>query len=178
MNRFNRFRAHRLGLAGLLVAFVALVSPLPIGSASPPAAGSYTPTESRNLAIVQAGFDKWKAGTGSPIDSLAPDGSFEVTGNSMIAGVYTNKQDLNARLFGPFNARLIGGLKPTIRNIYADGDTVVAFYDGTATANDGQPYHNTYAWFMQMRDGKIVRVEAFLDSLALNDLWQRVPPRP
>ena len=57
----------------------------------------------------------------------------------MIAGVYPNKQDLNARLFGPFNARLIGGLKPTIRNIYADGDTVAAFYDGSATANDGQP---------------------------------------
>lgn len=173
MDAFNRFRPQRLGLASLFAATTMLIAPMPFA-----AAGPYTPTERRNLAIIKDDFDKWQAGTGSPIDSLAPDGTFEVTGDSMIAGIYTSKRDLNARLFGPFNARLVSGLKPTIRNVYADGDTVVAFYDGSATANDGQPYHNTYTWFMHMRDGQIVRVEAFLDSIALNDLWQRVAPRP
>ena len=75
MHAFNRFRLRHLGLAGVLVAMVMLIGPVPFA-----AAGPYTPTESRNLAIIQAGFDKWRAGTGSPVDSLAPDGTFEVTG--------------------------------------------------------------------------------------------------
>jgi ketosteroid isomerase-like protein len=29
-----------------------------------------------------------------------------------------------------------------------------------------------------MRDGQIIRAEAFLDSISFNDLWQHVTPRP
>ena len=68
------------------------------------------------------------------------------------------------------------GLKPTIRQLYADGDTVVAFFDASGTAKDGVPYSNTYAWFLELRDGKIVKAHAFFDSVAFNDLWSRVKP--
>ena len=44
------------------------------------------------------------------------------------------------------------------------------------TAKDGKPYVNTYAWFLDMRDGKIVKASAFFDSIAFNDLWTRVQP--
>jgi hypothetical protein len=57
-----------------------------------------------------------------------------------------------------------------------DGDTVVAFFDAKGTARDGQPYANTYAWFLEMKDGKIVRAHAFFDSIAFNDFWRRVAP--
>jgi ketosteroid isomerase-like protein len=46
-------------------------------------------------------------------------------------------------------------LKPTIRNIYAEGDTVIVFFDASGTARDGLPYENTYAWFLDIRDGKV-----------------------
>jgi ketosteroid isomerase-like protein len=34
-------------------------------------------------------------------------------------------------------------LKPTIRDIYAEGDTVIVFFDASGTARDGRPYANT-----------------------------------
>jgi uncharacterized protein len=67
-------------------------------------------------------------------------------------------------------------LRPVrIRSIHADGDTVIVLWDGHGTANDGQPYNNSYAWFMRMRDGKITDGTAFYDSISFNDLWSRIP---
>jgi ketosteroid isomerase-like protein len=76
----------------------------------------------------------------------------------------------------PFNARMKVGLKPTIRNIYTDGDTVIVFFDASGTARDGKTYANTYAWFLELRNGKIVKASAFFDSVVFNEFWQRVTP--
>ena len=68
------------------------------------------------------------------------------------------------------------GLKPTIREIQADGGTVVVLFDAAGTAKDSKPYVNTYAWFLELADGKIVKATAFYDSIAFNDFWTRVQP--
>ena len=65
---------------------------------------------------------------------------------------------------------------PTVRGVYADGDMVIALFDGDGTARDGKPYKNTYSWYMQMRDGKIVNVIAFFDTVEFNDFWTRIKP--
>jgi hypothetical protein len=62
-----------------------------------------------------------------------------------------------------------------IRSVHADGDVVV--WDGRGVANDGKAYANSYAWIMEMRDGRVVDGTAFYDSLSFNDLWTRVPTR-
>ena len=64
-----------------------------------------------------------------------------------------------------------------VRSVHADGDTVIVLWDGRGTANDGQPYQNSYAWFMALRDGKVVDGTAFYDSISFNELWARVQPR-
>lgn len=61
-------------------------------------------------------------------------------------------------------------------SLIAEGDDVVAIWDGTATARDGSPYVNTYAWVMTMRDERVVKGTAFLDLVALGDFLRRVPP--
>jgi uncharacterized protein len=45
--------------------------------------------------------------------------------------------------------------------VNADGDTVIVLWDGRGIANDGKPYENSCAWFMKMRDGKVVDGAAF-----------------
>src|SRR5437763_127378 len=50
-------------------------------------------------------------------------------------------------------------------------------WDGHGVANDGRPYDNSYAWFMTVRDGKVIDGTAFFDSISFNDLWTRVPPQ-
>jgi ketosteroid isomerase-like protein len=76
----------------------------------------------------------------------------------------------------PFNARLSKRLLPTVRGIYADADMVIALFDAEGTARDGRPYKNTYTWYLQMHEGRIVNVVAFFDTIELTDLWTRINP--
>ncbi|MDF2582115.1 MAG: hypothetical protein K0R33_758 [Mycobacterium sp.] len=157
---------------GLFLA-LAFMFALPMGTAS---AQPYDSTESANLATVRSGFDAWANGTGSPYDALAENVRWEIVGNSVASRIYTSKADFIDNVIAPFNARMSQRLVPTVRDVYADGDTVVVFFDAEGTARDGGPYRNTYSWFLTLRDGQIVKASAFFDSIAFNDLWRRVTP--
>jgi ketosteroid isomerase-like protein len=137
-----------------------------------------TGTTARNRETVQASFDAWRAGTGSPFDLLVDNAIWTIVGNSVASRTYVSKEDF-IEVIRPFNARMSVGLKPTtIRGVHADGDTVVIFFDASGTARDGKPYANTYAWFFEMKDGRVVKASAFFDSVEFNDFWQRVTPAP
>jgi ketosteroid isomerase-like protein len=139
-------------------------------------ASATTTQEDRNRALVQQGFDAWAAGTGSPYDLLADDAEWTIVGNNAAARTYPSKEAFMAGVIRPFNARMQTRLVPTVRRLYAEGDTVIAFFDAAGTARDGQPYRNTYAWFLEMRDERIVHAHAFFDSIAFDDFWTRVTP--
>lgn len=132
--------------------------------------------EEQNRGSVARGFEAWANGTGSPYDLLAEDASWTITGNSMAAKTYPTKEAFMSEVIRPFNARMRTRLIPSVRKLYAEGDTVIAFFDAKGTARDGQPYTNTYAWILDMSDGKIVRASAFFDSIAFDDLWRRLEP--
>ena len=92
----------------------------------------------------------------------------------MAEKTYNSRDEFLDTVIKPFNAWLTKPLIPTVRNLHSDGDTVIALFDGEATALDDKPYRNTYAWFMEMRDGKIVKATAFFDSIAFDEFWKRV----
>ncbi|HZH11168.1 MAG TPA: nuclear transport factor 2 family protein [Microvirga sp.] len=132
-------------------------------------------TATENKGLVQHAFDAWASGTGSPYDLLAENVKWTITGNSLASKTYGSRDAFIGEVIRPFNARMSVGLKPAIRRMYADGDTVIVFFDASGTARDGVPYANTYAWFLQLQDGKIINASAFFDSIAFNELWRRVP---
>jgi len=132
--------------------------------------------EEANKAIVTQSFEAWAAGTGSPYDLLADDVVWTIAGNSLASKIYPSRAAFIAEVIQPFVARMSVGLKPVIRNIYAEASTVIVHFDATGTAKDGMPYVNTYAWFLDIDDGKIKRATAFYDAIAFNDLWTRVQP--
>ncbi|RBP39595.1 hypothetical protein DES53_10922 [Roseimicrobium gellanilyticum] len=134
-------------------------------------------TAESNKAIIQASFDRWRAGTGGPFELLAETADWTITGNSVVARKYPTRAEFMDIVIKPFNARMTKPLVPTMRSLYSDGDTVIALFDAEALCLDGKPYRNTYAWFMKMQDGKMVSVTAFFDSVAFDDLWKRVVPR-
>jgi uncharacterized protein len=158
--------------APVVLAFVTLIGDVAV------AQSNEKPTESRNKAIVKASFDAWRAGTGGPFDLLADDAAWTIVGHSVVAKTYGSREAFMREVIRPFNARMRDPLKPTVRSIYADGNAVIIFFDASGTARDGKPYANTYAWFFDMREGKVVKAFAFFDSLEFNEFWQRVTPEP
>lgn len=128
----------------------------------------------RNQKIIEASFDAWRAGTGSPFDLLAEGATWTIVGNSVAAKTYESREAFMREVIRPFNARMRAPLKPESVKLYSDGNSVIAYFDASGTALDGKPYSNTYAWFMELQRGKIVRASAFFDSIEFNDFWQRV----
>lgn len=158
-----------VGIA-LLTTLIGVFALAPAASAQP------TAEETRNRTLVAQKLDAWRAGTGGPYDLLAENARWTITGNSLAAKTYPTREAFMSEVIRPFNARMAKQLSPTVRRLYADGDTVVAFFDAAGVARDGKPYENTYAWLLRLQDGKIVEAHAFFDSLAFDDLWRRVTP--
>jgi uncharacterized protein len=136
-------------------------------------------TES-NRRTIRAAFEAWQAGTGAIADVFADDLVWRIEGHSLASREYGSRQAFVDEVLAPFAARFARGepFRPVrIRSVHADGDGVVVVWDGRGVANDGKAYANSYAWIMEMRDGKVVDGTAFYDSLSFNDLWTRVPAR-
>lgn len=132
--------------------------------------------EAANRATIARSFKAWRDGAGGPYDLLAENATWTITGNSLAGKTYASRVAFMNEVIHPFNARMKSPLRPTVRRIYADGDTIIAFFDADGIARDGRPYANTYAWILKMNDGRIVRAHAFFDSIAFDDLWRRVQP--
>ena len=134
-------------------------------------------TETRNKQSVHAAFDAWRNGlAGNVFNLLAPDAKWTIVGNTPVSRTYASRQEFLDMVIKPFNARLSKRLMPTVRGLYADGDMVIAFFDAEGTARDGKPYKNTYTWYLQMSDGRIVNVVAFFDTIEFTDFWTRITP--
>lgn len=134
--------------------------------------------ESRKLATEA--FEAWRDGKAPIRDFFDPAMTWRIEGFSLAAGEYTSTADFITKVLGPFSLRFPADapFRPkTIRSIVADGDTVVVLWDGHGTATDGIAYDNSYAWFLTLRDGKVIDGKAFFDSKAFDDLWTRVTPR-
>ena len=134
-------------------------------------------TAAVNKRIIERHFAAWRDRTGSPFDLLTDSATWTIVGRSAAAGTYRGREAFLARVIRPFNARMREGLRPEIRRLHADGNTVIVFFDAEAPARDGVPYRNTYAWLLEMKDGRIVEAWAFFDSITFNELWSRVTPQ-
>jgi uncharacterized protein len=133
--------------------------------------------EESNKALVQASFERWKTGTGGPFELLADDAEWTIVGSSPLAKTYHGKREFIDTVIGPFNARMSTPLVPTIRGIFADGDTVIILFDASATVRDGTPYRNTYTWYFQITGAQVVKAIAFFDNREFDEFWNRVTPK-
>ncbi|MGO3127974.1 MAG: nuclear transport factor 2 family protein [Luteimonas sp.] len=153
-------------IAGLVIAMGLAV---PVVSAHAGDAPAQTTTHD-NAAQIRAAFEAWRLGQGSVFDLLADDVVWTVAGDSPVSGTYRSKQTFLDEAVAPITARLATPIVPQVERIVADGAHVVVLWQGTATARDGGTYRNHYAWHLELADGRIVRVTAFLDTWALAQL--------
>jgi ketosteroid isomerase-like protein len=133
--------------------------------------------EQQNKSIVQAAFDKWREGTYIFAELLAPDVVWTIHGSGPVAGTYRNQEDFIEKASRPLVSRLATPILPEVHNIFADGDTVIIRFDGTATTTSGAPYRNQFVWIFEMKDGLVVNAEAFLDLVAYQRVVDNNEPR-
>ena len=134
-----------------------------------------TKTEVKNKHLIRQAFDRWADGQANFFDLLTDDVQWTIPGSSAYSKTYTSKQQFIDEAVSPLSSRLITPIVPVVRNLYADGDVVVAIWDGAATAKDNQPYRNTYSWAMTIRNGRITEVIAFLDLIPYVAVIERIP---
>ena len=61
------------------------------------------------------------------------------------------------------------GLKPTLRGIYVEGDTVVIFFDARGAARDDSPTKHV-CWLLAPREDKAVKAFRFFDRVVFKRL--------
>ena len=154
------------------MACLAATALLLLPMSAPARAQSAATIEARNTGTVRAAFAAWRAGSGTVFDLLDANVEWQVAGNSPVSGRYSGREAFLAEAVQPITARLSTPISPDVKHVIAQGDAVVVIWDGVATAQDGSPYRNSYAWHMQLRDDRIVRVIAFLDTWTLDQLMQ------
>lgn len=124
--------------------------------------------------IVTKAFDAWTTqGTSDVFDLLADNLQWRINGSTPWSKTYTSKQQFMDEVIIPLNEKLSVKIKPTVRHVYQDGNTVIVIWDGQATALDGKPYRSSYSWNMTFTGDQITHVEAFLDGQEFGDIMQR-----
>lgn len=118
-----------------------------------------------NKRIVRAFYE---AGNRGDLDGclalLADDVRWTNIGSTKYSGTYVGKDALVEDLLGPVFGQLKAGIRSTVENVVAEGDSVVVQSRGRAETTDGRPYENTYCHVFTVRDGKIREVTEYFDT--------------
>lgn len=120
-----------------------LILSMMIAGCSLAQSGGNAATE-RNRQFIAQAFAQWAAGGRTFFqDVLSPDVTWTIKGTSPVAGTYRGREAFMTQAVAPFTARLSSPVRPTVRDIWAEGNDVIVHWDGTATAADGMPYSNS-----------------------------------
>ena len=135
-----------------------------------------TQTE-RNRAIVRELFAAISRADVEKLDELYAD-DFELwtAGSLPFSGTRTRAEALEGM-------RLIGGMFPqgitfTLGEMTAEGDRIAVEAESDGMHASGTRYHNVYHFLLVIRDGKVVRLKEYMDTLVAQDVLMRPPASP
>jgi ketosteroid isomerase-like protein len=117
-------------------------------------------------AIVKEWFDKLAVGDAEAAFALfAPDCTYVLQGTTPVSGTYKGMNAILNDFFAPWRTRIDGPLTLALHELIAEGGRVVALARGSAKTVTGARYDNEYAFVFTVRDGRIVEVNEFLDTV-------------
>ena len=129
----------------------------------------------RNKQFIAQAFQQWADGGGTFFqDVLSTDVIWTIKGTGPAAGIYRGRDAFLEQAVAPFAARLSSFVKPTVNNIWADGNDVIVYWDVAGVAKDGKPYNNSFVWIFKMENLRATEVIAFLDLGQYEDVINRV----
>jgi ketosteroid isomerase-like protein len=98
--------------------------------------------------------------------SFTPDATWWLSGDLPTSGTWTGPKGI----IDDFLAAMMGSLDPSrpvtrdLKRVLADGDAVAVEWSTRATARDGSPYENDYAFVFEVREGRICAVREYFDT--------------
>lgn len=118
-------------------------------------------------AVLQRYLDALVAGDLATIeDSFAPDATWWLHGTLPLSGTRRGRAEILEFLLGAGSLYQPGTQEFEFGDITADGERAVLEWRVRAIASaTGKPYDNSYAGVFVVRDGRIVEVREYLDSL-------------
>jgi ketosteroid isomerase-like protein len=88
------------------------------------------------------------------------------------AGVHRGKSGIIDKFLIPVRGMFRpGDPKTTVDTICSKGSLVLTETRGLGQVADGRTYENQYAWAFEIRDGKILAVREYMDSLYVANLF-------
>jgi ketosteroid isomerase-like protein len=127
-----------------------------------------------NERLVLEFFSVLSAGNFARLSEMLHD---EATWTPMIrgipgAGVHRGKSGIIDEFLVPVRGMFRpGDPKTTVDTICSKGSLVLTESRGSGQVADGRPYENQYAWAFEIRDGKILAVREYMDSLYVATLF-------
>ncbi len=110
------------------------------------------------------------------IDAVLADDAEWQPPPSMGLGPFKGRETVVKALTGGAIGKIfdVSTIKREVHKLIADGDTAVALQRLTATTVKGAAYENEYCWVYTCRDGKIVKLDEFVDSFKAAKLFGMV----
>ncbi len=102
--------------------------------------------------------------------NVADNVDWTVMGTHPLGGRYRSKAEFIDGTYERLHPLVRGMSVMTVDNVLACGDVGVVEMHGNATANNGDPYNNTFCWIAWFENDRIVKVRAYLDSVLVQRL--------
>ncbi|WP_417528961.1 nuclear transport factor 2 family protein [Marinomonas shanghaiensis] len=122
------------------------------------------------LEIIKATYEGSSEENGKNLLSvLAPDVTWTEAAGFPYAGTYIGAEEIIANVFHRLGTEWTD-YQAKVHTYLADGDRVAAFgvYSGTYNST-GKSMTATFAHLYQLRDGKIISMEQYVDSAMVKD---------
>jgi uncharacterized protein len=129
-----------------------------------------------NKKLMQDLFDRVAEGDRTVFaDHLADDVVMRVTGQYSWSRTFEGKAALLKELYGYLRQIMAEPRRTIPLQIIADGDHVVVEARGEMTTKTGVPYNNEYCLIFRLRQGKIVEMREYCDSVLTETVLGKFP---
>ena len=120
-------------------------------------------------AIVRQFMNVFSAGdVDGVIDMMDPEGTWWVAGTMPISGTYSREEF--GQLLRKVSETCVGPIALIPHEFTVQGDRVAVETESKAQTQDGKIYNNLYHFLFVLRDGKVLRVKEYLDTMHTNEI--------
>lgn len=122
--------------------------------------------------LVQRFLDARAANDATALDALLTDDAAWFPPRSVLRPVEGRENVVKALTGGAVGKFLdVATVQRNVHKLVVEGDTAVALQRLTATTVKGEAYDNEYCWVYTCRDGKIARLDEYVDSFKAAKLF-------